>query len=88
MYLTQVWSEAATQVFYSTGVSTGPIIAMSSFNKFKNDVYRDTLIVCITDTLTSIFAGAVVFSILGFMAREKNVTVDAVATAGKIIVIC
>jgi hypothetical protein len=32
---------------------------------------------------TSIFAGFVTFSVLGFMAREKGMTVDEVATQGK-----
>ena len=56
---------------------------MSSYNKFNNNCYRDSLIVGIINCGTSIFAGFVIFSILGFIAHEKGTTVDKVATDGK-----
>ena len=56
---------------------------MSSYNKFNNNCYRDSLIVGVINCGTSIFAGFVIFSILGFIAHEKGVTVDKVATDGK-----
>ena len=77
-----MWSDAATQVFFSTGVASGPIIAMSSFNPFTSNVYRDSVIVCAIDSLTSVFAGTVVFSVLGYMSHLKNVSIADVATGG------
>ena len=77
----QVWTSAATQVFYSTSVASGAIIAMASFNKFSNNIYRDEYIVVIIDSLTSVFSGSVV-SILGYSAKTKNVTFDQMAIGG------
>lgn len=77
-----MWSEAATQVFYSTGVASGPIITMASFNRFDNNLYRDALLVCLVDSFTSVFAGGVVFSVLGFMAHSKGVDIDKVTVKG------
>lgn len=42
------------------------------------NMFRDTLIVTIGDSFTSIFAGFAVFSILGFMAHENGVPVHEV----------
>ncbi|XP_046377511.1 sodium- and chloride-dependent glycine transporter 1-like [Haliotis rufescens] len=78
----RVWSDAATQIFYSLSTCTGGLITMSSFNKFRNNCYKDSLIVALINCATSIFAGLVIFSILGFMAKEKGVSVADVADGG------
>ena len=46
---------------------------------------RDSLICPIVNVLTSIFAGFVIFSVLGYMATTKGVSVDEVATSGTTI---
>ena len=43
--------------------------------------FRDTYIICLVDTLTSIFAGFVIFAILGVMANKANVKVTDVTEA-------
>ncbi|XP_067938027.1 sodium- and chloride-dependent glycine transporter 2-like isoform X2 [Watersipora subatra] len=78
----RVWSDAATQIFYSLSACSGGLIAMSSFNKFKNNCYRDSLIVALINCGTSVFAGMVIFSVLGFMAEEKGVSIDKVVAGG------
>lgn len=105
----RVWSDAATQIFYSLGVCSGGLIVMSSYNKHNNNCYRlvfqrvswqpdikrkclncyncvyvcrDALIVSLINCGTSIYAGFVIFSVLGFMAMEKGVPVSEVATGG------
>lgn len=68
--------------FYSIGACNGGLIAMSSYNKFKNNCYRDSIIVCIINCATSVLSGFVIFSVLGFMAAEKGVKVEDVAAGG------
>jgi SNF family Na+-dependent transporter len=36
----QVWSNAATQIFYALGTATGGLLAMASYNQFKNNTLR------------------------------------------------
>ncbi|KAK7098485.1 sodium- and chloride-dependent glycine transporter 1-like [Littorina saxatilis] len=78
----RVWCDAATQIFYSLSACTGGLIAMSSFNKFSHNCYRDSIIVALLNCATSIYAGFVIFAILGFMAFEKGVSVSEVAKHG------
>ena len=61
-----VWLEAATQVFFSVGVGFGTLIAMASYNPIHNNCRRDAIFISLTDSLTSVFAAVVVFSVLGF----------------------
>ena len=60
----------------------GGLITLSSYNRFHNNILRDTLIVCIGNCLTSFMAGFAIFSVLGFMATELGIEVGQVAKAG------
>ncbi|XP_005105728.1 sodium- and chloride-dependent betaine transporter isoform X2 [Aplysia californica] len=77
-----VWIEACVQVFYSLGPAWGGLITMASFNKFHNNCLRDVMIASLADGLTSFYGGFVIFAVVGFMAKEANVTVTEVATQG------
>ncbi|KAK3799770.1 hypothetical protein RRG08_025385 [Elysia crispata] len=77
-----VWVAAAGQMFFSLSVSFGGIIMYGSYNKFKNQVYYDSLLISIMDLVTSIIAGFVVFTTFGGMAKKIGSTVEDVAKGG------
>ncbi|UYV68718.1 hypothetical protein LAZ67_6000534, partial [Cordylochernes scorpioides] len=66
----QVWQSAAGQMFFSLSVSMGALIMYSSYNDFRNNIFRDALVVSVMDTLTSVISGLVIFSVLGAMAHD------------------
>ncbi|XP_053329603.1 sodium- and chloride-dependent neutral and basic amino acid transporter B(0+)-like [Spea bombifrons] len=77
-----VWKDAATQIFFSLSVAWGGLVALSSYNKFHNSCYSDAIMVCVTNCLTSVFAGFAIFSILGHMAFKAQKPVKDVVDSG------
>ncbi|XP_038560528.1 sodium- and chloride-dependent GABA transporter ine isoform X1 [Micropterus salmoides] len=82
LFEVKVWVNAAAQVFNSIGIAFGSMISMASYNKFNNNILRDTLIVSFANSFTSILAGFVIFSAIGYMAHIHNLPVDNIATDG------
>ena len=83
----RVWADACTQIFFSLGVTWGVMITLASYNKFNNNVYRDAIMVAIGNCCTSVFAGFVIFGIIGFMAHELGKPVKDVVTEGRNILL-
>ncbi|XP_043237454.1 sodium- and chloride-dependent glycine transporter 2-like [Amphibalanus amphitrite] len=78
----RTWELAASQTLFSLSAGSGGLITLASYNRFNNNVFRDTLVVCIGNSITSVFAGFAIFSSLGFLAHELGVPVSEVVTSG------
>ena len=78
----EVWLAAASQIFFTLSLAFGIMIAYSSYNKKKQDISGDALITSISNSAISIFAGFVVFAVLGFMSTSTGVGIEEVATSG------
>lgn len=50
-----------------------------------HDFFRDAMILPVLDTFTSLFAGCVVFSTLGYMAEASKVQIDDVVKQGNVL---
>merc|ERR1712200_325411 len=77
-----VWNDAAAQIFFSLSVAGGGLVTLASYNKFNNNILRDTLIVCLGNCMTSFVAGFAIFSVLGFMANEVGLGIEDVVSSG------
>ncbi|CAI2726292.1 unnamed protein product [Schistosoma spindalis] len=79
---TSVWSDAASQIFFSLGPGFGVLLALSSYNKFHNNCYKDAMITSFINCATSFVSGFVVFSVLGYMCFRMGKTMEDVANEG------
>ena len=60
----------------------GSQVILASFNKINNNTFRDAVLISIFNSLTSIYAGFVVFSVLGFLSESTNKPIELVVTEG------
>lgn len=65
------WLNAGSQVFYAFGIGWGGLISFSSYNPVHNNCMRDALVLTVVTGLTSVYAAAVTYSIIGFRATEN-----------------
>nr|XP_057910482.1 sodium- and chloride-dependent neutral and basic amino acid transporter B(0+) [Doryrhamphus excisus] len=78
----QVWKDAATQTFYSLSIGWGGVMTLASYNKFHNNMLKDSFVVTLTNAGTSVLAGFAIFSILGHMAHVYQIPVEEVVKEG------
>ncbi|XP_075210738.1 sodium-dependent noradrenaline transporter-like [Lycorma delicatula] len=79
---TQVWLDAAVQIFYSVGAGFGVHLSYASYNNFHNNCYRDCIITTAVNCFTSFFSGFVIFTYLGYMSHKQGIPISSVASEG------
>ncbi len=78
----EVWLAAASQIFFTLTLGFGVMIAYASHKKEDSDVAKDSFLTSIINSGISLFAGFVVFGILGYMSVQTGTPVQDVAVAG------
>merc|ERR1711892_1543196 len=70
----QLWVKAASQIFFSLSVCYGGIISFASYNPVSHNFLRDSMIVAMVNSGTSLFASCVIFALLGSRAFKRTET--------------
>lgn len=78
----EIWVDAAKQIIFSLGPACGCVITLSSYNHFNRNCHLDAIVIAISNSVTSVFSGSVVFAILGYMAHDSGKSVLDVVKAG------
>ena len=73
-------------MFYSLGPGFGSLITLSSYNRFNNNILRDTILIVIGDVLHSLIAGCMVFTFLGGLAKKWHTDVLKVIQDGPALI--
>ncbi|XP_043208084.1 sodium-dependent proline transporter-like [Amphibalanus amphitrite] len=82
LWSSSLWSDAASQIFFSLGISHGDVISLASFNRFRNNCMRDAILLAVVDTVTSILAVLVVFAMLGVTANQLGQEINSTHKLG------
>lgn len=78
----EIWLAAASQIFFTLSLAFGIMVAYASYNEETQDVAADAYTTAITNSAISLFAGFVVFSVLGYMATSTGVGIEKVVASG------
>ena len=78
----EMWTAAFSQIFYTLSLAFGIMIAYGSYKDREADVAKDSWITALLNSAISLFAGFVVFGILGYMANQTDTPVTELAASG------
>lgn len=82
LFAPDVWTAACTQIFYTLSVGFGAMLTYGSYKDEREDIVKDAWITALINSGTSLFAGFVVFAVLGHMAWIADTPVSDLATSG------
>ena len=74
----RIWLDAATQMFFTLSLGFGALVAFASYMPVKNNIMKDAYTVVFINCGTSLFAGVVVFSILGHRELKTGLSATEV----------
>jgi SNF family Na+-dependent transporter len=79
---------ATSQILFSLSVGFGSQLVLASYNSVNNNCHRDSLLVGIFNSLTSVFAGIVVFAVLGYLADGGDISDVVQVSVGVCVLKC
>ncbi|MBN1782599.1 sodium-dependent transporter [bacterium] len=77
-----IWLKAYGQIFFSLSLASGVMIGYGSYLDRHTEINNSALITGLANCGTSFFAGFVVFSMLGYLARIQGLPVPEVTQSG------
>lgn len=75
-----IWIAAYAQVFFSTTLAVGVMIAYGSYLGEKQDIVNNSFITVLSNSSFDIIAGITVFSTLGFLVNQQGISFDSFGT--------
>ncbi|NEO37850.1 MAG: sodium-dependent transporter [Moorea sp. SIOASIH] len=78
----EVWTAAFSQIFFTLSLGFGIMVTYASYKNSEDDIAKDTWLTALINSGISLFAGFVVFGILGYMAGETNTSLAELAASG------
>ncbi|NEO11050.1 MULTISPECIES: sodium-dependent transporter [Moorena] len=78
----EVWTAAFSQIFFTLSLGFGIMVTYASYKNSQDDIAKDTWLTALINSGISLFAGFVVFGILGYMAGVTNTPLAELAASG------
>jgi len=78
----RIWLHAYGQIFFSLSLASGVMIGYGSYLGKKAEITNSAFITGLANCGTSFFAGFVVFSMLGYLAKVQGLPVSEVTAGG------
>lgn len=75
----EVWTAAFAQIFFTLTLGFGVMITYASYRDTGEDIVQDSWITALLNSGVSLFAGFVVFGVLGYMATQTDVPLEELA---------
>lgn len=82
LFAPEVWTAASAQVFLTLSVAFAIMITYASYKDPEEDIAKDAWTAALMDSAVSLFAGFVVFAVLGYMAWVSGTPVADLAASG------
>lgn len=74
-----VWTSAFSQIFFTLSLGFGIMVAYASYKDSEADIAKDTWLTALINSAISLFAGFVVFGVLGYMSQEAGIPLAELA---------
>lgn len=78
----KVWASAYGQIFFTLSIGYSVMLAYSSYLPEKSDISNNAFMTVLINCGFSIFAGIMVFSVLGYMAQQQGKNITDVVSSG------